>query len=492
MFLKHLRNPKNERGNALIGVTVTMMVLAVVTVGVASSTNTALQVTGGTRDSVQARAAAEAGIAAAVASLQSTNGCATNGLNYTSASNPNYVAVVESYSSSIGGWIASCPQHATPEIRITSVGTSPNGDDTATLEAVYEWEPIVVQIPVVGSAVYADRIIGNLKKFELESASNTIATSVTIRSGDVVCTNGASIGGDLILGAGNATLDMCDIAGSVHVAGDVSINKSDIGGDVRASATGIAVGNASVTNSTVGGRAYASGTVTHSNTTFGDGSPMSGQAVPNPPIPTWKDIPSTTSFWTSRGYTVVQWSGACAISKSSPTWDGLDNFTSKTVIDFRTKCPTGISTSSNMNNVEIQTDLVLLSNGFDFTKIYFTSKNNVARTLTFVVPDDTADSLPTCAAPNPSDPMSGGIYFSSESDFSTNIAAMVYTPCKILSDRNGFRGQMYGGEVEFRQQASLTFVPVGVEGIDFTEGATTPLISGSRLSDLIYLRDLQP
>lgn len=491
MFLRHSNDPGNERGNALIGVIVTMMLLAVVTVGVGVSTTSALTVTGGTRDSVQARAAAEAGIAAAVASLQSTNGCTLNGLDYT-GTDPTYTAVVESYSSSIGGWIASCPQHATPEVRITSTGTSPNGVDTATLEAVYEWEPIIVQIPVVGSAVYADRIIGNLKKFELESASNTIATSVTIRSGDIVCTNGASIGGDLILGSGNATLDMCDVAGSVYVAGDVSINKSDIGGDVRAAATAIAPGNASITNSTVGGRAYASGSVTYASTTFGGGTPMSGETVPPPSIPTWQDIPSTTSFWTDRGYAVVPWGGACSISKSIPQWDGLSSYTSKTVIDFRAACPSGIDTTSNMANVQLQADLVLLATGMDFTKIYFTSKNSVERTLTFVVPDDTPDNEPTCVQPDPSDPMSGGIYFSSETDFSTSIAAMVYTPCKILSDRNGFRGQMYGGEVEFRQQASLTFVPVGIDGIDFTAGASTPVISGSQLSNLVYLRDLRP
>src|SRR3546814_2546727 len=45
------------------------------------------------------------------------------------------------------------------------------------LEAIYTYTPIIVQVPKVGSAVYAHEIQGTLKKFELSAEENSVATS---------------------------------------------------------------------------------------------------------------------------------------------------------------------------------------------------------------------------------------------------------------------------------------------------------------------------
>ncbi|WP_242682023.1 hypothetical protein [Desertivibrio insolitus] len=464
---------------AVIGV---LAIAAVIAVTVSASTIGALATTSSSRASIQARAAAEAGINAATAGLRTINDCADPGIagvdttapagtyRSTATSDVHFVATVESFQS--GTWSASCPVTATTQVRVTSVGQAQHqgvagatSGDEVTLQAIFDYDPIIVQVPVDGSAVYAHTIVGTLKNFELNTESNSVATSVSIKNGNVVCTNGAEIGGDLLLGNGNATLDMCDVAGSVHVKGNLSINKSAIGSNVSATGTGV------VTNSTIGG-----------TRTFG-----SLAAAPN--IPDWTDVNWDPAYWTGRGYTVTNWTGSCSISKSTTEWKNLANITTPTVINFLSKCPTtAVTTSSNMDEVELDANLVFVGHQFDFTKFYFgTDAPGEHRTITFIVPDNTPDGLPTCAPPAG---LNGGIRLNNEADFTAGVSAMMYTPCKIYSDRNGYRGQLYGGEIEFGQQASLTFAPVGIEGFDLTGGATNPVQAGSQLGSRLSLKEV--
>ncbi|WP_157157214.1 hypothetical protein [Diaminobutyricimonas sp. LJ205] len=446
---------------AVIGV---MAALAIITVTVTTMTTQAVGITSSSRASVQARAAAEAGIDVATAALKTTNGCVAT----LASADPTWNATI-AYDEG-GGWIDGCPTAMATLARVLSTGSAAaegvagvSGGDQVTIEAVYKIEPIITQVPVAGSAVYAHEIQGVLKKFELDSADNSVATSVSIKNGDVKCTNGASIGGDLLLGNGNADLDMCDVAGSVYVNGNAVVHKSAIGGVVRATGTAL------VTQSTVGGTPPI----------------LSGGTVPPPSIPDWVDVPGTAAYWASHGYNVVNWTGPCAISKHVAAWANIKDYTTPTVIDFRSACPaTMVSTNNNMDTVAINTDIIFISHQFTFDKLYFSATTD--RKLTFLVPDDVVGDGPTCAPPGS---LNGEIRLTNEANFGTKIAAIVYTPCQIFSDRDGFRGQLYGGEVEFAQQASLTFVPVGIAGVDLTGGATTPVQTGISLGARLSYRD---
>jgi hypothetical protein len=78
-----------------------------------------------------------------------------------------------------------------------------------------------------------------------------------------------------------------------------------------------------------------------------------------------------------------------------------------------------------------------------------------------------------------------------ESDIPITVSVMVYTPCKIFSDRNGFRGQLYGGEVQFTSQAKLTFAPVGIPGVDFSGGVPpTMVLESGHLGNRVGVREL--
>ncbi|MEX1079734.1 MAG: hypothetical protein WED09_11565 [Homoserinimonas sp.] len=461
---------RDDRGSAMVSVIGVMSVLAIISVTVLSATMNAMGTTSSTRAGVQATAAAEAGIDVATVGLQTINDCASVSGVYASpaGTHPQFNAVIAFDEGA--GWVTGCPTDDADLVRITSTGTAESvgiagatAGDEVTLEAIYTYVPIIIQVPKVGSAVYAHEIHGTLKKFELNYAENSVATSVSIKNGDVVCSNGANIGGDLILGNGSASLDMCDVDGEVHVSGNATINKSEIGRDVTAG------GTATVTDSTVGGVVTSGGLA--------------------PVIPDWVDVTDDPAYWVAQGYTVVDWVGACSISKNNSPWENLSSYTSPTVINFISACPnTPVSTSNSMNSVEVNANLVFIAEEFAFDKLILTeAEAEVDRTVTFLVPDRTPDSLPTCAPPAGLD---GGITLTNETDFTDNISSMVYTPCKVYSDRNGFRGQIYGGDVEFGQQASLEFDEVGIAGADLTGGVTVPQQSGAELGAPVSLREV--
>ncbi|TFD81835.1 hypothetical protein [Cryobacterium psychrophilum] len=444
---------------------------AIVAVTISAATINALGFTSTSKASVQARAAADAGVDVAIRNLRTTNGCMAdaNGTFTSAVSTVPVFSVLLEHLDPVLGWTKGCPDVTTTSMRITSTGAAQSlgvagktSGDSAVTEAIFTYVPIIVQVPLDGVAVYAHKVNGVLKKFVLSSASNSVATSVMVRTGDVECTNGAKIGGDLVLGDGSAKLDMCDVAGSVHVSKDVTMNKSNIGVDVTAH------GLATITNSVIGG------TVT------------SGPAAALPVVPNWVDVNYSQAEWIAQGYNFVSWTGPCAIKKGDVAWTDLKGYTHPTVVNFLTKCPTtAVTTSNAMDTVALNTNLVFIANQFTFDKIYFTSA--VDRQLAFIVPDKVADGTPTCTPPAG---LNGEIRLTSEADFGTTISAMVYTPCKVYSDRNGFRGQIYGGEIEFGEQAQLSFVPVGIAGVDLAGGVTVSKVTGAQLGALTSRRQL--
>ncbi|TFD03330.1 hypothetical protein E3T25_06875 [Cryobacterium sandaracinum] len=442
------------------------------------------------------------------------------------------------------GWVTGCPTSASTKVKIISTGfaqangvSGASSGDDSVLEAVYTYIPTQVTIPTIGSAVYAHTISGVLKNFTLDSAVNTVAADVQIKNGNAICTNGAKIAGNLILGNGFASLDNCTVSGTIHVAKYVTLEggASLVQGDVIAAGQGVAAGsnvisvangatvngsllssgNVSVTsspgstvkgnvtvagsatsvarvanNSKVNGFVQSSGTISNLGTIVGAKTQNVTGLVPPPvpAVPNWSEIPYPAPFssttWAAQGFQELVWNGPCVISGVEPAWTDLSALTVPTVVNTLTKCgAAGISTDSNVKTLTLQTHVALAANSFAFTKLKVLSSDTTARKLWLYVPDsNSADGLPTCVAP------SGNITMSSETDIAPEVSVMAYTPCKFYSDRDGWRGQIYGGEVEFGQQAKLTFVPVGVPGVDLSGNPYVPPVP-AHLGERISLRD---
>ncbi len=137
--LNHLvaKRMRGERGSSLIAVIGIAAVTAIIGVTVGTVAVNALNYTTDNRVSLQARAAAEAGINDAVAGLQTTGSCAAKSATYSSGSTPIYNATIQ-YKTT-GAWIAGCPTSATTEVRIESTGMA--GEDQHSIEAIYSWTP---------------------------------------------------------------------------------------------------------------------------------------------------------------------------------------------------------------------------------------------------------------------------------------------------------------------------------------------------------------
>jgi hypothetical protein len=129
---------------------------------------------------------------------------------------------------------------------------------------------------------------------------------------------------------------------------------------------------------------------------------------------------------------------------------------------------------------------VFFSSSFSFTKLPAQALNLTdARRLYFIVPDNTSDKLPTCSNG------AGNITYNNETNINAPLALFFYSPCSVVSDRNNMRGQIYGGSVEFRQQAQWTYVPSSPPGINFNSGgAVQQILSGGLLGQRLSIREL--
>ena len=539
----------DDRGSALIAVLALAAVTSVVAVTVGSVSVNSLRFTNDTSAGVEARAAAEAGVARAELALRTTSGCSAASGVFTSTTAPAYRVTV-SYDRG-SGWVDGCPTNDATQIRFLSTGfanrTLLQGSrvaDGRVVEAVYQYIPEYVEVPDIDPAVYAYSIDGVLQKFVLDSADFTISADVQIKTGDFECSNNASVAGDVILANGGADLTACSIAGTLHVTEGAGIDGGSlVTGDVIAGGNGItgtnptvrieagtrvngnvfAGGNVSVLSSSgsqvlgnitatrdtstrvivangssVGGNVLSSGTIQRNGTISGtESTAVTGLQAPIAPrVPNWTDLPwavtDTAQFqattWYQQGFTdYVKWpAGTCSIGSSDPRWVALNSYTTPTVIDA-SDCVGGITTNNNLSpDIGLSTNIVFIADKFTFNKLYFASSSpSINRKVYFIVPDNTADELPTCTGE------AGNIYLTNEADIQSTVSAFLYSPCEIQSDRNGLRGQLYGGVIDFDQQAQMTYVPTSPPGVDFS--ASLPPVYqlvGAYLGDRLSIREV--
>lgn len=533
MFLKRRSTNGNDEGAAMVAVLGLMSVTAIIAVTVSASTLQAMGTTTSTRAGIQAHAAAEAGVAQALVHLEST--CNPT---FSSPSGPDYDYRMEFSMSSVSPtWQIGCPPDDASLIKIVSTGfatargvAGASSGDEVTLEAIYSWIPIYVEVPVIEPAVYAHTMEGVFKNFVLTSPSESLSADVMIKNGNVICENGATIDGSVILGNGYVKLNRCDVDGNIHVSQWVEMAGNDtlVNGDIIALGQGVGTGtdvvkiasgvdkvvgsvyaggdiqvgdrvDGSVTlvgtpanrvrvGGSVGGDVISSGSATISGSVSGSVSTnVTGMAtLPVPRVPDWTDIPYPTSAWDA--FTEVMWQGSCNIGNSHAFWNELASKTASTgniVVNALSCGAPGLDFQNNIKDLKLHANVVFVAWKFNIDRLKTESNNATPRDLWFMVPDNNANQQPTCSG------LAGGIKLTNEADFHHTVSAMVYTPCKITSDRNHWRGQFYGGTVEFLQQAIMTYEQVGVPGVDF-DSSLPPILAldDAKLGSLISVRQV--
>ncbi|WP_167138261.1 polymer-forming cytoskeletal protein [Diaminobutyricimonas sp. TR449] len=518
-----------------------MAVTAIIAVTVTTSTVNALGTTSATRASGQARAAAEAGIDTARVNVQSAS-CASTGV---SLSDPGFDYTLfrsDDSHPTATDWDVGCPDATTKYVRVLSNGQAQSrgvaghdsGDDVQ-LEAIYAWISNTVPTPSLQPAVFAYQMEGALKNFELTSSSGSIKSDLLIKKGNVLCSNGARIEGDVILGEGYASLDRCVVKGSLHVSGYVIAHHADtvIDGNMTVNGIGVASGANVValtsgavvkgnvyaggnvfvdekqvqqdvtvagTSSSVlkvgkkgiiSGRAISSGSITAESggKITGAQSPNTGglAAVPLPQLPNWTDIDMGYPANTYVGYVTIPWVGDCSVGSSHAFWEGLpvaSTLYPNLIVDARACGENGLKITSSSKPIAINGNVAFFAYSYDLDSATVTSATPDLRYLWFNVPDEIHDAQPSCKYPGTITRMN------TEFDTASNIAAMVYTPCKIKVDRDNWRGHIYGGTIEFKEQAQMTYVQVGLPGYDLKTGTPLPPPQPPVLGSLVSMREL--
>lgn len=563
LLTRIVRAGRDDQGSGLVAVIALTVVTGIIGATVGAVTVHSLQTTNGVAGSVEARAAAQAGIADVEQLIRTfdaatfVNECPAGGVLEQSTT-PAYR--VEVYSDDLAnGWtdVPTCPGIDSTRVKIVSTGFAERATPGAgahnsdvTIEAIYQYIPQPAVVEAIDPAVYAYQIEGTLKNFELGIEPGTlIASDIQIRNGDFLCQNNARVSGSVVLGNGSATLKSCDIDGDLNVSGFVRLEKSgtssEVAGDVNAAGideddnplSGIiafldkgatiggdvsAGGNISIpsdpatrvggtvtaarnssTSITIESGARVLGNVLSSGTVTAPSGSVTGtisrgvtdlRPPARPIVPDWVNVPfqsdlawiQASSWWPSGFQNIVTWSGDCTLADTDPRWAEIASYTQRTIIDA-TACTNGVITNSSLKpTIALQTDVAFFADSFSFDKLYATPDTTTEqRRMYFIVPDNNPNSEPSC------EDGAGNIYYNNEDNIAAPLSLFFYSPCDIISDRNKMRGQIYGGEVEFRQQAQWTFVPSTPPGIDFSAGVTAePVTAGAFLGSRLSIREI--
>lgn len=516
------RAPRDD-GVALIAVMGLMLVIAILVAVLVSVGLSATSFTTASRATVQAKAAALAGIDATRASL--LTGCTTPSVATTAVGSP----VTGRYQVSIQvpngtGWALGCPSSTTTQVRIVSTGTAAaqavgtnTSGNAVTVAAVLSAGAAAPSSGSTGPAVYAYKA-GAIGQIGAIRAENGSTPDVLVKTGDVDCSGvGFADVADLVVADGGVTMrGTCAIAGSVFSSDALNLSQSaSVGGDAVASSvtlggtssiaggvwtpgalsvsllgsvggnasaaslglsgTGRIAGNAWVTGTTsAAGLATVAGTLTTKvlsgstspapgrTTVKGLGTGASPYPVPSTPtVPGWLNYIYSDANWS--GYTIVRLSGGtCGSSQLTAALTTIGS--ARGVIDAR-NCTGGVD-AGLAQTYTIKNDLAIIANKFNLAGTSSIVGAGPAN-LYLISPDSGTSTTPVC-------PPGGGITVGGTFHFGSTLSTMIYSPCTVsLEAVNTVRGQIWASQVSISGVSSLTYVPVGLPGYDLSTGSTS-------------------
>lgn len=480
------------------------------------------------RETVQANAAAEAGLDAAYAALEQSGGtdvpCTLTGAASQVSQNPGY-SVTFSYKSeerdangnlidlpcSPGVGVSEPPYQAVVVSHGTTEAPGFGGADSQPqrMESLISlragsasWEDNFAK------AVFSDRSITTTNQWNLNGAGADFYTN-----GDFACNSSSRFDGSVYTqGTANLT-NSCRVMGDLWARAQITTSTTtvNIGGSVKSSTAGLRIGNNPLT---IGGNVLLAGSLVNS-----DGrSPNVGGTITqntgvfeNPPQETFPIVRFDPDQWAERGFQVLGWvdyinqlrgdgpapswwtsSSYCTIAYQS--WslnEPLLSPAQPTVLDARTCKPGGGTQNlvwngnSKANELRLRSDLTIIANNFYNTgnlKVQSVDANGnpstEERTLRIIVP--WTDSGTTCAT-NPGETMkfdAGGV------TFDPTVKTFLYTSGRVtLTNGISLTGQIYGCRVLASVTSNINFVRVGGPTDD-------PTTSPDYKVDIIYKRDV--
>ncbi|WP_146066167.1 hypothetical protein [Cryobacterium sp. Y82] len=517
MFLRYSARARSnyERGSSLLAVIGLMGVAAIATLAIAGSTMNSLGVSSAARAGVQAQAAAEAGIDAALLNL--TKKTCVDG-KISSTTDPVFEAFItlSSNGTDFEDDTPSCPDDSTKRLKIVSTGHASQlgqagnkSGNERKVEAIYDFDAATTETPATGldTAMYSYKNGGFGGSSQLHWKDTDVATDVSvvpnaarpvvhIKTGNASCgspaASSAIIEADIVveegsfLGGGS-----CIISGNVRADGDLSLSgTAQIFGS--AWATGLStVGADSWIHNDLTTKAFAGKSTRVKKILTIDGDGIDPPIRMATEVPDWVDIDYVPSDWTKQGFTIIEVSKGCnmqAIQEVLTPPSGAAPV--GPVVINAIECSAGIKIKENTTHLVLPNDLAIFASSFDIGLNAQVDGVGSDRKLWLITPDDTPNKLPTCK---------NASYNSSVSQsfiVNTTVTAMLYSPCHIkVGTGDGhsaqWHGQFYGGEVSFTGSSQLNFAAIGIPGTALTSGETPGSAAAeAKLGDRISIRDV--
>lgn len=507
MFLRgRTTGPGDESGSALIAVIGLLAVTGIIGATLVATTIFSSGFTAATRADVQSVAAAEAGIDDVVAALRSGTPCAGTGA-FSRAAVPTYDALLYTRTAT-GAYAQGCPGATTAFVKIVSIGraqatgvTGQTRGDTSTMEAEFSYSPVV--LPAGGGAVYSYSV-PVLNNASILSDGGAIGADVMIHDGSVTCQGNTLVQGDLFVRSGDVNMSAsCRIDGDVHASGALRMNTGStrIGGNAIAATTAGVAADLSpdariAGNLVAGGTLNTWGSVDWSNpnrqaafaNAMRNAGTVSGSVswqvagLSAPTVDPWVDVQYRPSDWT--GFVVYTYTGSCMMDQNNhQLTDLMSTWTTPRIVDAR-NCAT-LTFSNSYNHVAtLKTSVAIFGRGFSVDVLRLKAAAGATPKFWLIVPDGNPGvGGPQCTG-------SGGIALNNTSTIEPGVAAFFYTPCTIDNNLSGLRGQLYGGTVAFHStNPTLTYVSVGIPGVNFGGGSPSPAPAGATFT-LLSKRDI--
>ena len=477
---------RDDQGITLVVAMMVMGVVMALSIVVVTVAITTAEQSGRDRQRTVAVNAAEAGVDAAYALIQSSGTslpCAWPASGTTAVNAAPDVATTRAeitYFKADGTPLGHCPTAADVGADAPATAMVDGFGETNSLAgappATRHMQALINVKPIFGDslnkAIFADGTLTFNNQTTLTGSNGPNADVYT--NGNFVCANNQSYAGS-VYAQGTVTVQgSCTVAGDIWATGSVSNSSGangSVGGRVISNSGNISLPG----NFDVNGTLLANGTISWSGCGTA-GKCFAATNAPAPPVlpfPILRGDAATMAIWTAQGYTVVNHTDCSSVKARIIDTYSKNGY--KTVV--KTPCAANFSKDKD---ISLSNDLAIFAyGGFSSAQqVSFESSNaSISRVLHWIVPYDAATSRP-CTSP--------GVTTDNQFNFATQVNMLVYSPCDISFSNNADHlGQVIGGsEVSINNQFSMQYREVPVWGIDPT---SLPLLSYE--IDVVYKRE---
>ncbi len=482
----HMRRP-DDSGVALV-MAMGVALLGIMVAGVVV-TMTIMAANDSGRDRVRTAEvhSAEAAVDTTMAILQTTTPCpgpAFSGTTYGSGPEATMVTVEIDYTKAGvavlcggGGVLADVPDQALITATSTPVLTQQGIQPERVLQSKVNLTPIYS--PSAKAAIFSANGLGTSAAFHLEPGTPGESSNVWIDSGDWTCKGGSSqiktVGSVFVPGGSLDLQNNCVIDGDVWTQNDLSTSSSSESNAVSGSIT-VRSGNLNLAKAlTINGSALLGGATDTDLTALGGITDNVGAAgIANLSTVGLPHVEWAPAAWTADGFSLktaadfgarmdASWSGP---SGNSPcdTWKNSTPValpTGKTVYYLPSDCPGTIDIKKGA--LELHGDTAIFLNGLSVTTTFTVTSVGGPHKLWIIVPY--------------SAPTTGSRSLNSNSTsitFDANVEAFLYAPGTVSMNPHGnYRGQIYGGSVDLKNDSDMVYENVGVPGVDLGAGTSS-------------------